>query len=1092
MPTAMEPIVGSPRLKAIEFVLRRQLRAEGASPFAAHLEPSPSDATAIEHAATTFVAGQEGRIPRFIEAFPAAGTWFLVRAVAESYGRDDHAIYPAISRAFAVSSIGIPVRTRLNSSFRQACRRLGLGVASLRPTGAVDDYLFQAGVSLAQYPALVEAFVRAEAAYGPPPDDDTRDMNSWEDRAIDLAPPGLTRMRNILIQDEYAYHALCFARVSRGEAATGIVERLMRDHLEPARTRLGSAKVLGLPSLAFIDETLVIVAPPRAGIRGRAAGWSRTIPAGSYRALPTPWPDRVEWEWSDGDSTEFESHEMAVFGADRRILVFDPDSGRLLRIVTTEAATKPVPIDITSALLVARLPFAVADEAAVSIGTEAFARIVDTSHSCAVSIGGDVLHLTVAARPLIEVELPRAGRSIGGPLCGSPTEIRIRFPAGRLDGALDLLIQHPSLSAPHRLPVPSEQDVVIDVADVLQPRGPAGLLRVALVVSEGQRMLVRSSHWVWPGFVGLSEGTRFEAAAIPANVNLDQSCHVVRGSDDRLCLDLTASFRVAALAFRDGERGTRIFEFARPGLTVAVVSETGVEHLLPLGSSLAVSTENRDMLAIRCTDEAVDLDVRGVVEERPFGRSGVRRLALATLIGAAPHDEIRTVHRLRSEASQTLLRVLPATAPSLFVVDSLGTEGGLRVRCDLTRPVDAVRLVMTDVATGQQIEDAVALGRFPLEVRPRGFLRGESNGATTPRLTLRIAPPRNAGPCIGEISVRIEGTDHWHPFIDAHGRRHLLGTGARSLAASDIGDQRELYTRLTDVVETPIAEAVRATLAPIEALWTSTGRSLAATDEGRRHLLQTLMRPLSIDRPADHLPLHHPLEVAPDLFSLPADAYEISRDDVGSDLREATALSLCRKGARVRDAMAAAAVDPRFAYGFRTFAEAAKCDTIPLRDFDFSRYRDAIAGTDDFAALWRPRQGRLTGAHHVWCLLRLCDRIDETVDVEMTDGADEIAPIPHAIQLARAAHMLGHRIALSTPSALIERVDVAETLPSLFSYAARACRRGDAQSAWVELSRRTETSPNMVRRRFGLLTRLAPELWGFYLLFWELEGLSGR
>ena len=55
----------------------------------------------------------------------------------------------------------------------------------------VSSYLFQAGVSKSQLPVLADTFLKAERLLGLPHGDNTRDLDEWEDRAVDLAPPVL-------------------------------------------------------------------------------------------------------------------------------------------------------------------------------------------------------------------------------------------------------------------------------------------------------------------------------------------------------------------------------------------------------------------------------------------------------------------------------------------------------------------------------------------------------------------------------------------------------------------------------------------------------------------------------------------------------------------------------------------------------------------------------------------------------------------------------------------------------------------------------------------------------------------------------------
>jgi hypothetical protein len=74
----------------------------------------------------------------------------------------------------------------------------------------------------------------------------------------------------------------------------------------------------------------------------------------------------------------------------------------------------------------------------------------------------------------------------------------------------------------------------------------------------------------------------------------------------------------------------------------------------------------------------------------------------------------------------------------------------------------------------------------------------------------------------------------------------------------------------------------------------------------------------------------------------------------------------------------------------------------------------------------------------------------------------------------------------------MERMSVASALPSLFSLVALASRRGETEAAWAALVQRSGRPMPEILCDFGFLTRLGPELLGFYLLLWELVSMSER
>jgi hypothetical protein len=352
--------------------------------------------------------------------------------------------------------------------------------------------------------------------------------------------------------------------------------------------------------------------------------------------------------------------------------------------------------------------------------------------------------------------------------------------------------------------VPDGDDVEVDLGSLLPEAGVAGFLRASLAF-RGSRALVRASQFVWPGLRGLVDGTLLDADRLPSNLRLDESSHVLQASGGGLSLDLEAAYRQARVAFRDSTERIVTFDIMRPGVTLALATDTGAERFVPIGGMLPVSSDSADYLVIRCSDTAAGLDVRGTLDPECFARSGLRRFALSALTGAASHDEIRLTHATRREAEQVVLRIAPTTAPKSFRVDRIGSDGDLRVQIAMAQTCGAVRLVATDLMTSDVIEADVALGRWPVEHPSAGLVAAELAITPNPALTVRVKPQRlGQGAYIGELLVRAEGTDRWMPFVTGRGDRFIFGLGT-PVANWPHESAPALFARLTDALNMTIA-----------------------------------------------------------------------------------------------------------------------------------------------------------------------------------------------------------------------------------------------------------------------------------------------
>src|SRR5262249_26271037 len=158
-----------------------------------------------------FLGGDATRLPHLFRSFPYAGAWCVTHALSDAYGDADHAVYRHIEKALGISLDTPQSRRMLFDGFCRVCDKIGLPTQSY--DRMVDVYLLQAGVPVAQLPHLIEAFLRQEAAFGPPPTEATVLLNRWEDEALEFLHPTIITPRRPILWDESAWHAALYARI---------------------------------------------------------------------------------------------------------------------------------------------------------------------------------------------------------------------------------------------------------------------------------------------------------------------------------------------------------------------------------------------------------------------------------------------------------------------------------------------------------------------------------------------------------------------------------------------------------------------------------------------------------------------------------------------------------------------------------------------------------------------------------------------------------------------------------------------------------------------------------------------------------------
>ena len=282
-------------LKAFESDLRRKLGAANAPPFIGLLDVGPEYRERIRHLVREKIAGDFRRVSWTFNATPAVAAWSVAGALTEDYGGQDAAIYRIVEDVLGVS-LQLPVRRdKLYVAFSDVCRRFEL--ALFRGGRKVDAYLVQAGVSRPQLPDVIEAFLRAERAFGPPPTHATDALNSWEDEAFEFLPQGLRVPRRVLEADDTGFHAAAFARCRSGAIPQTDFERRFQSVLEEIRSRAPSArrrqKTVARPKLVWSDGALALSVPLLEGrLRIDFNDQKLRLREGIDWPIPQPWPRR--------------------------------------------------------------------------------------------------------------------------------------------------------------------------------------------------------------------------------------------------------------------------------------------------------------------------------------------------------------------------------------------------------------------------------------------------------------------------------------------------------------------------------------------------------------------------------------------------------------------------------------------------------------------------------------------------------------------------------------------------------------------------------------------------------------------------------
>ena len=346
-------------------------------------------------------------------------------------------------------------------------------------------------------------------------------------------------------------------------------------------------------------------------------------------------------------------------------------------------------------------------------------------------------------------------------------------------------------------------------------------------------------------------------------------------------------------------------------------------------------------------------------------------------------------------------------------------------------------------------------------------------------------------PALAWLLIRPEGRDGWRPLRNSRG--DSFSVALANPAADDFVQDAELQRRfealsrwLSDCYAAECWPTLERTLVP---RWQELGNRLRELHGGDGAVMRAVCLP-----PPDHaapgwVPILHPLQFAPDLYAAAPQAFASLAASIDPGVAEMAALATLNT-ARLREL---SHLQPTVYLAFRN-RQAAHDKGARLEGFDpacFFRNLPLVDG--DPSAGWFWRGTPLLGPDH-WraAHLRLVERFD-AAGLFVEDPAEEgpNSRRQECLQrLMQAAWKLApeklrppapHRSQESQEPALVDLWGSA-----LLSSFARASRLNEMAEYVDTLSTQASMPPAQALTSIAFMLRLAPELFAFHLLLWQI------
>lgn len=1058
-------------LRTLDFRVAQAFRKASSPPFLGLLEFSDEDREKARAAISGIGNGDENVIERVLRKYTNFAAWYLCDAVRRSYGVEGSArVWPDIAEALDIrSELSHPFRHALHDIVARRCEKLGLPVP---PEDRVSLFRLHAGVSEAQLPALIRAFLAQERHFGLPQLDDGNALNEWEDNALHFVPHSLSVLRMPILWDVSAWHASVYAdcrvearqletvhhskfstlidaaQKERAATHTRTEEkarpRLVLDHMEISiRLPDGTSRQL----LQFGDEPSLRVRP------------------GTILALPLPLPNRVTF------GSGISPIELMPLPGD--VLIGDADlEGDIIQ--TRRTAT----LGMANIVIFAREPINGKDGS--SIGSYELAEGLFTATLSLPQTGS--LELLIGNSPLTLARQLSRRVSLKGGIIG-------RGPVGNLYSPHAFLLVRTGIAAEVMREISvsigmeyektvefstdTAGEAVLPLSEVFEKfeglniSGPQALRVELLRPREGDTgpalgSGVRLRADVWPDFLERI-GARLMCESPPRNLSIAGSRNIFIDDAQTPCIDPEATSE-AEIAF-EIEGKIRRYRLPPLDLNLVQVAQDGSHRPIPIGSNLVLSQEARGgALRVRSDDSEAELEVPGRARFKPFRGGRANTISLRGLKAGwlrLHRGDGRTVDLVELREEYAFLSVAVARH-----------HGNVSINLRLDGPVNAIRVKLESEMGETEIGD--------IHFGPERFLTRQPEWVmATPQASGAIDITVDGSalkPAAWLGFIYVSANAGWQPVVSTKGEI-LTFIASRGVAEPDSLRTAERSKRVLEWLKLNHASeswkegGVGAALSNRKSALI---RHLDTLPGGRARIIAMSLNDDWFSSGSSRMPTMQTLFDCPYMF-------EGSITDFYGVGGAFEALSLL-ESRRLRELDL---IDTAAFLGFANLARA-EATAEKLKGFDIKRLMQIVSLQEGYAELRWTGTPVLGTTHWRSAHILLQDRIDETGffgdDVEGDNGKRSLNLRRLHAQAARSNEKMPVPSFLSGTQKTIHE-DCSQTLRA-FAVAARSRET----LSWVDsMQSRSAVPHETLIGSLGDLVLLGPELFAFHLIAAELE-----
>jgi len=1086
----------------------------------------------------------------FLKEYPALFSTLLVIQLLEDFGESAYfEVYPVLEKIFGyVLTQG--QRETLWRSFRSACLSdLGISI-SPRTSGThfmVEEYLRQVGLPLRFVKRYAEKAVRYAEQAGIPDMNDPELLKLWQEGLVErLNPPVPKSVKRSIQRDDTCYYSQLFIRCLsdhyRPDSCSSRIESQLFESIQEG-PQIRTAKRAAIPQIVFREYEYGILLPGSDDInQWQISGENLNHTCASRtddRFVPfetTLLPSEVSISNNSGFKWHYPLWEDEK---NNRLLVFSLPEGKF--VGSTSLAEKEFFLEPGNYLLLMRfIPDLSENHEIFCEDPSLYLKKIFLTPGEIYSIhrGPAELMLKADEKPTLHFNNDPL-RGVRGnelyPSDGLKLEIMIPKEMMETQTKFSITIKSSSLGETIDLPFPAQQEntFYLNIGKVMDKYWKPGISRVLFEVSRQgiKRSLARKSAVIWNGLFHVEKRILFQCHKLPENLVEDSCENLQKDLSKQVITFRDETNRFFKMVFGDGPRNL-FFTWAVPGIFLSLINHSRPdesERAIHLGETISINPSTRKAITVYASEPGI-LIMGGFSIEVDFSRIGSRKIHLASLI-----EYLEPGQNTLSFKSERLFEPVPIiqlVSPFEAREYSVGSDIGMRkIELGIYSSIQAIRISSKNLIDGQSYETIVSFDNIGQTTRDElvpeiyaTFFLVDQNSCSI------HFPETNLPPGFWIFSFMLKADNRWGSLTNDKGGIYADGILSAGNIITPNPDEifwwfennhnpetfADVFCRLHRVLQISYTKQSWSNLSWLELFWTKLSKKLAAQNSMDDHLkiFQLITDHSTITQDEHSIPSFHPGTNLSQIFCLDKSFYpnrKLSNSSFHICFRFISELNnLCQ-------AFSEEYFDFAALFGFSNASEVAMNQSKP-RQFIMSAYLESLKARDineKWRLLnddqWIPAKGDMLGPmHYRYALARFREEFSnsraadsnrlgkslfltrKTSSFSIKNFIDKTSffPFSEKIDLGIYDERIDSQMEyLDEEQAIsLEHQKQIIRFISLFAQVCRCEARnpGVIEKFKTKICETCNYSPSSMNKRIGYLLYLAEDLFGFYLLLWEL------